>query len=116
MSHECCQLDAYIVGELSRDELARFEAHLSQCDPCREAIDQQRWIDAMLRSPLRTQLEPVPANLVQRPVIISSSRRRRVLIAAFGLASAAAVLIALSWSLLNRQAMNNTDLASNSNP
>jgi anti-sigma factor RsiW len=113
MSHECDQLDAYLADDLSCDDHARFETHLSQCEACREAIDQQRWIDAMLCSPLRMQLEPVPTNLVQRPVTATPPRGRRVLIAACGLVSAAAVLIALSWSLLNRQAMNNPNQTSN---
>jgi anti-sigma factor RsiW len=113
MSHECNQLDAYLTGDLSGDDHARFETHLSQCEACREALDQQSWIDAMLQSPLRTQLEPVPANLVQRPVTAAPARGRRVLIAACGLASAAAVLIAVSSSLLNRQELNNADQGSN---
>ena len=54
---DCEQLEAYLVGDLSNAEFAEFEAHLSSCGECRGAVDQQRWMDRLLRSPDRVAME-----------------------------------------------------------
>ena len=109
MSHECSKLDAYLAGDLSRDDSVRFERHLSSCEACREAIDQQNWIDSMLRSPRLSQLEPAPPHVVKPSRTARTPRRRHALVAACGLASAAALLVAISHWQLNRQAMTNAN-------
>ena len=57
MNSKCNNLDAYLRDDLSVDERAAFESHLEECDACREAMDQQQWIDGLLQSPTRIQLE-----------------------------------------------------------
>ena len=49
-SSGCGKLDAYFDGELAPSEQATFNAHLAACAACREAIEQQRWVDELLRS------------------------------------------------------------------
>ncbi len=114
MSQDCHNLDAYLSNDLSASDFTRFEDHLGLCEACREIVDQQNWIDTLLQSPLRTQLEPVPDNLIQQHTTATPPSRRRVLFAACGLASAATLLIALSLWQLNRQALNNPSETSNS--
>jgi anti-sigma factor RsiW len=104
MSAECKKFDAFLDGDLSPEDRERYEAHLHLCEVCREAVNQQRWIDDLLASPERLELEPVPANLSQsmRKLI---SRRRQARLVACGLAAAAVLVIAVGWTAaLNRQA------------
>jgi anti-sigma factor RsiW len=101
MTPDCEQLDAYLLGDLPSGEAARFESHLEVCSACREAIDEHRWIDGLLQSPARTQLEPVPQKIVDsvRTVAARYDRRRRILTYAF--ATAAALLVAVGWLAFN---------------
>ncbi len=64
MNTECNNIEAYLAGDLQVEQAVDFEDHLPQCDACRETIDQQRWIDGLLRSPLRLQVEPTPVDLI----------------------------------------------------
>ncbi|HEY3391220.1 MAG TPA: zf-HC2 domain-containing protein [Lacipirellulaceae bacterium] len=105
MSVECENLDPYLAHDLSPDDSDRYEAHLHACDACREAISEQRWIDALLGSPERLELErvsPALAGSVRDSIL---SRRRRARLVACGLAAAAMFVIAVGWTaVLNRQA------------
>jgi hypothetical protein len=104
MSAECKNFDAFLDGELSPDDCARYEAHLHVCENCREAINQQPWIDSLLTSPARLELEPVSAALY-RSVRNSIARRRQTRLVACGIAAAAMLVVAVGWSaVLNRQA------------
>jgi anti-sigma factor RsiW len=104
MSAQCEKLDAFLDGDLSPDDCERFEAHLHLCEPCRQAVSQQLWIDALLGSPERLEIEPLPAALSQA-VRNAVSCRRKARLVACGLAAAAVLLIAIGWTLaLNRQA------------
>jgi anti-sigma factor RsiW len=100
---DCNKLDAYLGGDLSADDVSRFESHLEVCGGCREAVDEQQWIDDLLQSPARMQIEPTPAASLDS-FRIAPARRRRALQAACGLAAAAALLVAVGWPMLNRQA------------
>ena len=108
-SSECENLDAFLDDELGVDAARHFEAHLRECAACREAIDEQRWIDSLLHSSAAVQLETAPDKILES-VRTSIARRRRAMLAACGLAAAAAVVIvAIGWtSLLNRQAIGPT--------
>jgi anti-sigma factor RsiW len=99
---DCEKLDAYLAGDLSGSELVRFESHVAECTACRKAIDEQQWIEDLLQSPARIQLERTPATILDS-VHVSLAQRRRVLQAACGLAAAAVLLIAVGWLGLNRQ-------------
>jgi anti-sigma factor RsiW len=105
-NNECDNLDAFLSDELGAGAAARFEAHLTACDACREAIDEQRWIDALLRSSATLQDERVPNTVLESFRTRVARRRRRVTLAAFGVAAAAMVVVAAGWTLLlSRQAM-----------
>jgi hypothetical protein len=98
MKRECIQLDSYLAGDLSAQQAQLFELHVLECDVCREELRQQQWIDELLQSPVRLQLEPVPPKLTCATQLPSSKRQRRLLLAACGIAASlliAAGLIAL---------------------
>jgi hypothetical protein len=101
MSHDHCDhLDAFLAGELSADAASRFAAHLEHCGMCRDAIDQQHWIDGLLRSPSRIELESPPAALIELIHQSTPRRRRRARFIAGGIAAAAALVVAVGWTAL----------------
>jgi anti-sigma factor RsiW len=100
---DCEKLDAYLAGDLSDSEFIHFESHVEECTACREAIDEHQWIENLLQSPARIQLERPPTIIVDSVHLSVAHRRRRVLQAACGLAAAAVLLIAVGWLGLNRQ-------------
>jgi Putative zinc-finger len=104
INSDCNKLDAYLADDLSADDVDRFESQLETCAECREAIDEQKWIDSLLQSPMRIQFERASAEVLDSFHSSLSQRRRRVVQAACGLAAAAVLVIALGWLQLNRQA------------
>src|SRR5437867_1731174 len=98
MNRECNKRDAFLADDLPADETERFNDHLPNCDACREAVNQQRWIDVLLQSPVRSQLEPLPVDLVELMRTSVSRRRQVARLAACGLAAAAAILVAAGWT------------------
>jgi hypothetical protein len=104
MNAECENLDGFLDGTLSPVNCARYEAHLRACENCRDEIKQQRWIDSLLTSPVRHELEPVSEALC-RSVRNAVWRRRHGRLIACGLAAAAVLVVAAGWTaVLNRQA------------
>jgi len=99
---DCDKLDAYLADDLSTDEALRFESHLQKCDACREAIDEQNWVDSLLQSSVRLQIERTPTTILDsvRPTV--ARRDRRKLQTAYGFAAAAVLLIGLVWFALYR--------------
>jgi hypothetical protein len=97
---ECAQLDAFLDGELGREDAVRFEAHLSQCATCRETIEQQRWIDGALRADEVTRYA-VPATVLAATADAIRIARRKQLsrrMLAGSLAAASITLLA-AWQL-----------------
>jgi anti-sigma factor RsiW len=97
VTRDCQNLDAYLDGELSPGDNALFAAHLAGCPACREAIDEQLWIDGLLRAPAIAQLEAPSAALVAS---FRGALARRIYFSqrAAGAAAAAAILFAtLGW-------------------
>ena len=88
--HACDRLDAYVDGDLGEGERDAFAAHILQCPACRDAIDQQRWLDGLLRSAEAEQLEAL-----RPPLVLARRPRRRLLVAA----AVAAALAA--WPLMS---------------
>ena len=89
---ECQQLDAYLNGDLADDDAKRFTVHIGTCASCRAAVEQQAWLDGLLRQ--STTAEAVPAGvLVAINKGIAPTRYGRRL--AGGFAAAAAILIAV---------------------
>ncbi len=106
MNPECENLDAYLADELSPEAASQFVRHLDTCDECRHAMDEQRWIDGMLRSDVGTSIERAPASLVEslREAAIVQRRRNSHLVACGLAAVAAAIVIAVGWTFMfNRQ-------------
>jgi hypothetical protein len=98
-------MDAYLDGELTPGETARFAAHLDTCPACREAVDEQHWIDDLLRTPAIAQLETAPPALAQS---FRKARARRLQIRRLvvGAAAAAVLLVAVGWAAkVNRHAV-----------
>lgn len=96
---ECERLDDYLLGGLSENESARFEAHLAGCAACRDELQRQRQIDRLLAQGTG-QLEPVPSSLIDRiEEQYCRSRRRRVVRLACCLSAAALLLLALTVRL-----------------
>jgi anti-sigma factor RsiW len=105
MSSACENLDAFLGGELLPAGDERFKAHLDECDACRDAVDQQRWIDELLRSPLAAQFESPSQDLTVSLRAPGGRRARYARAVACGLAAAAALVVAVGWAaMLNRQA------------
>jgi hypothetical protein len=112
MNDECEKLDLFLSGQLLDEHALRFESHIVECEACRDAIDQQGWIDGLLRSPTRLEIEPSPSGITKTVRHSILSHRRNVRLAACGLAAAAAFLVAAGWiALLNRQASDATEMA-----
>jgi len=78
-------------GELPAPATANFVAHVDQCAVCREAIEQQQWIDGLLRSDDAARLDGTSIRSFRVP------RRRRK---AFVAAVAATIAVALApWAM-----------------
>jgi len=102
-SHQntCELLDAFLDGELNAVEMASFEAHLSQCDDCREAVRQQKWIDGALRADEAASQTAPHALLAATAEAIMNVRRKQRLrrLLAGSLAAAASVALLAAWQL-----------------
>jgi hypothetical protein len=100
MIAECENLDVFLADDLSPDDRLRYEGHLVACETCRQALNQQRWIDALLSSPDQPELECASPALLGSVRESIASRRRQTRLIACGLAAAAVVVIALGWSAM----------------
>jgi anti-sigma factor RsiW len=88
-SGDCGCLEAFLNDELSPTQAAEFESHVAACIQCRDAVDQQRWIDGLLRSTEAAEIESAPVAIIsRRPVNL-----RKVGV----VAATVAVLAAWSW-------------------
>lgn len=109
---ECEKLDTYLSGELAPDDNASFERHLAACSVCREAIDEQRWIDGLLRSPVLRETEsPEPTLALSICEAVARQRRRRLVLSGAA-AAAAVVFMVVGWVLrLEREALQGGNTA-----
>jgi hypothetical protein len=105
---DCDNLDAFLLGDLAGSEAAAFRTHLSSCTACRESLDEQHWIDDLLRSPTIKELGSPSAALAEsiRTSLVRRRRQRRRV--ACGFAAAAAVLVAVGWTSLTDRASRDT--------
>jgi hypothetical protein len=113
MNRECDNLDAHLDGDLRAREAAQFANHLSRCADCRDAVDEQRWVDDLLRSDAVMATESPPDGLRLAVRTLLAQRRRQNRLVACGLAAAAALLAALGWIQLHRPAGGTVELAAN---
>jgi anti-sigma factor RsiW len=92
-NNSCERLDDFLDGALAPPETAAFHAHLETCAACRDAVDQQRWIDGLLKSDAAAAIEALPA---PRTIARPRRGRRRAVVAV----AAAAAVVALTARLL----------------
>jgi anti-sigma factor RsiW len=100
MNEYCSNLDSYLLGDLSPADASTFAEHLASCEECREAIEEQQWIDSLLQTSSRLESEvPQPHIVSELRVAVArrESFRRRAL--SIALATAAVLLIAATWLL-----------------
>jgi hypothetical protein len=102
MKLDCENLDAFLAGALDAMAVAEFQEHARRCPACRDVIEQDRWLDSLLHSPYRLELETPPDSIIDS-VRARLSRRRVARLAACGLAAAATVLIAVTCTVFYRQ-------------
>lgn len=113
MSDEYSAFDAaYVLGALSPEDAAAYEAHLSSCADCRQAVDALAGMPALLAqvSPAEAVAATaptsndtsdasvaVPATLLPRLLqeVARARTRRRWVVGSVGLAAAAALIVAL---------------------
>lgn len=100
---DCDQLDAFLLGELSPRDAERFELHVRTCEECREAVEQQHWIDGLLRSDVAAELDSAPFALHESLRAIPARRPRNIRVVAFAVATAASLLIAVGWIAIRSQ-------------
>lgn len=98
----CELLNEFLNDQLDADGSQHFEAHLASCAACQAAVQQQQWIEDLLRSVGTAALEPVPVEgrrLLSQD-LATARRRERVRQAMLGVATAAAALwlSAFLWS------------------
>ena len=105
--HEKGILGAYVLGVLDADEHGAVQTHLDDCDACRREVDDLRDLEAALGEiPPEAFLEGPPPDgdlLLRRTlqeVRVESARRSRFTRAAWALAAAAVVVIALAGGVV----------------
>jgi hypothetical protein len=102
MTASCESAAAYVLGALPASERVEFEAHLAECQDCRQTVAGLAGIPGLLSRVSPDDLAdpaPVPDTLVPgllRAVRRSALRRRIVV----GALSAAAVLVAIAGTAL----------------
>jgi hypothetical protein len=102
MTGECENVELFLSGQLPDEDVLRFEAHAIECETCRAAVEEHRWIDGLLRSSVGLELESVPAGIATT-VRQTMARRRKVRLVTCSLAGAAALMIAVGWIMMPHQ-------------
>jgi predicted anti-sigma-YlaC factor YlaD len=114
MTSECNKLDAYLADDLPSGAATQYVQHLEQCESCREAVAQQRWVDDLLRSREIASLEPLPSELRNTLRKSITQRRRTARRFACSLAAAATVaIVAIGWTLQSTHLDNSRGLDRN---
>lgn len=104
MSADCDNLDDYLAADLPADDATRFAVHLECCDDCRDAIDQQQWIDGLLRDSADNDSELPPDDVLVTLRVAIDRQRGRTKRFGFALAAAAMLVVAVGWVALSRRA------------
>jgi hypothetical protein len=102
MTTSCESAAAYVLGALPASERVEFEAHLVECQDCRQTVAGLAGIPGLLSRVSPDDLTdpvPVPDTLVPRLLraVRRSALRRRVVV---GMLGAAAVLVAITGTAL----------------
>jgi len=99
MTTDCHKLDDYLLNELPPDAAASFALHLTICNECRDAVEQQRWIDDLLAANVREDIEPVPVEL-QSSVRRSLPQRQAQLVRVAYAIAATVACVAICWTAM----------------
>ena len=70
------ELYEYVEGTLSADVLAAAEKHLAECDACRQAVEKEKRLEAVLSSRLRQSSQALTLHPEIRRNIISAVRQK----------------------------------------
>jgi hypothetical protein len=104
MIEQCTNLDAYLADDLPVEAAESFVSHLPSCEECRAAIAEQRWIDQLLRSPVRLDVEPVLDRLMSSVRAAAAQQGHTRQRYAYFTAAAAVLFTALGWIVLRNGA------------
>jgi anti-sigma factor RsiW len=107
MNRICDKLDAYLLKELPPDDTAQFAAHLSHCCECRDAVEEQWWIDRLLRAGLASKVESPAEHILRSLRARIGKQRQRIGALVCGLVAAAMAFVAVGWTTLQRQQTEN---------
>lgn len=103
MSADCDNLDDYLTADLPAEDAAQFAEHLECCDDCRDAVDQQRWIEGLLRDSADNDSELPPDDVLVTLRVAIDRQRGRTKRFGFALVAAAMLLVAVGWAVLSRR-------------
>jgi hypothetical protein len=102
----CTLIEAYLNGELAGEMANLFEGHLTGCAGCSESVEQQRWIDGLLRSSEAALLEAAPANIAVRVEGKVVRLRSRRMVGLAMMAAAASIAAVALWHFTNQRSVN----------
>jgi anti-sigma factor RsiW len=103
LDEPCTLIDAYLNGELSGEMATLFERHLTSCATCCETVEQQRWIDGLLRSPEAAVVEAASADMADRVEGKVFRLRRRRMVGRAMMAAAASITAIALWHFTNQR-------------
>lgn len=94
-------LIAYLYGELALAERRVFESHLASCAACSDEVAALRATREDLIAWAPPECRDLPSSWIEAPAAASPAARLRAWAPAFGLAAAAALVLAASASVAN---------------
>lgn len=71
------ELFEYVEGALSADTLAAAEKHFAECDACRQAVEKEKRLGAVLSSRLRQRSQTLKLHPEIRRNIMAASRQKK---------------------------------------
>ena len=112
---ECERLEAYLDGDSSKQDDEQFATHLANCAACRSAVEQQQWLDNILRNSVSATTTPAEAlagidRAITRTRRITRRRRRRLAGSLAALTAAASLLVAVSLRQPQHATTSNSQL------
>ena len=93
-SHDCEQLEDYLLGDMTGVAHAEFERHLGDCEACRVEVSQQAHFDGVLKRAVELA-DPCPPHLTAGVGAFVAVRRQRRAGVLIGVVAAAVVLFLL---------------------
>lgn len=94
-------LVGYLYGELAAGEKREFESHIERCAPCRDEVAALRATRDDLLAWAPPECRDLPSSWTAAPIVVAPAARLRAWAPAFGLAAAAALVLAASAAIAN---------------